>query len=89
MFVATGGIDDMWIRDSAVQLSIYFPHLAARPALRRILEGAMRAQAPPSLHPKAFPATFPHSPRKSLPFRPKLVGMPWNTCGEQPWPARF
>lgn len=45
VFVATGDIDDMWIRDSSVQLSIYFPRLAAHPALRPILEGAMRAQA--------------------------------------------
>ena len=45
VFVATGEIDDMWIRDSAVQLSIYFPRLGTRPALRRIVEGAMRAQA--------------------------------------------
>jgi uncharacterized protein len=45
VFVATGDIDDMWIRDSTVQLSIYFPRLATQPALRSILEGAMRAQA--------------------------------------------
>ncbi len=44
-FVATGDIDDMWIRDSSVQVSIYFPRLAARPALRRILEGTLRSQA--------------------------------------------
>ena len=43
--MATGDIDDMWIRDSAVQLSIYFPRLATYPALRGILEGTMRAQA--------------------------------------------
>ncbi|EIE24364.1 hypothetical protein COCSUDRAFT_14826 [Coccomyxa subellipsoidea C-169] len=35
----------MWIRDSAVQLSIYFPRIAQRPALRRVIEGAIRAQA--------------------------------------------
>jgi len=45
VFVATGDIDDMWIRDSAVQLSIYFPRIAERPALRRVIEGAIRAQA--------------------------------------------
>ena len=44
-FVATGDIDDMWIRDSAVQLSIYFPRISGRPALRRVIEGAIRAQA--------------------------------------------
>ena len=35
----------MWIRDSAVQLSIYFPRMAAKPALRRVLEGAIKTQA--------------------------------------------
>ncbi len=45
VFVATGDIDDMWIRDSAVQLSIYFPRITGRPALRRVIEGAIRAQA--------------------------------------------
>lgn len=43
--MATGDIDDMWIRDSAVQLSIYFPRIAERLALRRVIEGAIRAQA--------------------------------------------
>ncbi|BDA45911.1 Meiotically up-regulated gene 157 protein [Coccomyxa sp. Obi] len=45
VFVATGDIDDMWIRDSAVQLSIYFPRITGRPALRRVIEGGIRAQA--------------------------------------------
>jgi uncharacterized protein len=45
VFVATGDIDDMWIRDSAVQLSIYFPRMASRPALRKVMEGAIRTQA--------------------------------------------
>ena len=45
VFVATGDIDDMWIRDSSVQLSVYFPRVARRPALRRVLEGAIRTQA--------------------------------------------
>ena len=45
VFVATGDIDDMWIRDSSVQLSVYFPRISRRPALRRVLEGAIRTQA--------------------------------------------
>lgn len=45
VFVATGDIDDMWIRDSSVQLSVYFPRVSQRPALRRVLEGAIRTQA--------------------------------------------
>jgi meiotically up-regulated gene 157 (Mug157) protein len=45
VFVATGDIDDMWIRDSSVQLATYFPRMASRPALKRVLEGAMRTQA--------------------------------------------
>jgi meiotically up-regulated gene 157 (Mug157) protein len=45
VFVATGDIDDMWIRDSSVQLGIYLPRMARRPALRRVLEGAIRTQA--------------------------------------------
>ncbi|PSC74838.1 glycosyl hydrolase [Micractinium conductrix] len=44
-FVATGDLPLMWIRDSAVQIGVLLPRLAKRPALRRVVEGAIRAQA--------------------------------------------
>eukprot|EP00884_Botryococcus_braunii_P023018 jgi/Botrbrau1/93/Bobra.0022s0083.1 len=45
VFVATGDIEDMWVRDSSVQLGIYLPRLTRHPALRRVIEGAIRMQA--------------------------------------------
>ena len=42
---ATGDIDDMWLRDSSVQLAIYLPRTAAHPALRAVFEGMLRSQA--------------------------------------------
>lgn len=45
VFVATGDIEDMWLRDSAVQLGIYLPRLSRHPALRRIMDGAIRMAA--------------------------------------------
>lgn len=44
-FVATGDIDDMWTRDSAVQMGIYFGRLRNQPWLRRIVEGFIRRSA--------------------------------------------
>lgn len=57
-FVATGDIDSMWTRDSAVQMGIYVGRMAAahssttakemipgQPYLRPIVEGAIRRQA--------------------------------------------
>jgi hypothetical protein len=44
-FVATGDIDDMWTRDSAVQIGIYVGRMAHEPWLRLIVEGAIRRQA--------------------------------------------
>ncbi|KAL4449424.1 hypothetical protein ABPG77_007068 [Micractinium sp. CCAP 211/92] len=44
-FVATGDLPLMWIRDSAVQIDVLLPRIAKRPALRRVIEGAIRAQA--------------------------------------------
>ncbi len=35
----------MWIRDSAVQINVLLPRIRKRPALRRPIEGAIRAQA--------------------------------------------
>lgn len=43
--VLTGDIAAMWLRDSAVQMATYFPRVSRRPALRQIVEGAIRAQA--------------------------------------------
>ena len=42
---ATGDIDDMWLRDSSVQLAIYLPRLRRHPALRGVFEGMLRSQA--------------------------------------------
>ncbi len=42
---ATGDIDEMWIRDSAVQVAIYLPAARRDPALRSILEGVIFRQA--------------------------------------------
>lgn len=44
-FVATGDIDDMWTRDSAVQISLYVSRFQEEPFLRPIVEGAIRRQA--------------------------------------------
>lgn len=45
MFLPAGDLPLMWIRDSAVQISVLLPRIAKRPALRRVIEGAIRAQA--------------------------------------------
>lgn len=45
VFVSTGDIKEMWIRDSAVQMAIYLKQMHRRPAVRRLLEGTLRAQA--------------------------------------------
>ncbi len=42
---ATGDIDEMWIRDSAVQVAIYLPAARRDPTLRSILEGVIFRQA--------------------------------------------
>lgn len=45
-FTTTAGdINSMWIRDSAVQIGIYLPRIKKHPALRMVIEGAIRAQA--------------------------------------------
>ena len=44
-FVSTGDIDDMWTRDSAVQISLYVSRFQEEPFLRHIVEGAIRRQA--------------------------------------------
>eukprot|EP00879_Flechtneria_rotunda_P023909 GHRR01025321.1.p1 GENE.GHRR01025321.1~~GHRR01025321.1.p1 ORF type:complete len:482 (+),score=117.16 GHRR01025321.1:312-1757(+) len=43
--VLTGDIPAMWLRDSAVQMASYFPRVAKRPAIRIVLEGAIRVQS--------------------------------------------
>ena len=45
VFVATGDIDSMWIRDSVVQMSIYLTHIPSNPWLRFVVEGAIRRNA--------------------------------------------
>lgn len=43
--VLTGDIPAVWLRDSAIQMATYIPRVAQRPALRPLIEGAIRAQA--------------------------------------------
>jgi len=45
VFVSTGDIKEMWIRDSAVQMAIYLKQMHRRPAVRRLVEGTLRSQA--------------------------------------------
>lgn len=40
-----GDLPLMWIRDSAVQISVLIPRMARQPQLRAVVEGAIRAQA--------------------------------------------
>ena len=47
VFVATGDIPYMWIRDSAVQLGPLVARMSHRPALRLLVEGAVRTQVRP------------------------------------------
>ena len=35
----------MWLRDSSVQMAIYLPRMEQHPALRLVIEGAIRLQA--------------------------------------------
>lgn len=49
-FVATGDIDQMWTRDSAVQMGLYVSRIDQWPQLRHIVEGAIRQQAFYLLH---------------------------------------
>ena len=43
--VLTGDIPAIWIRDSAVQIATYLPRIKRHAAMRRVVEGAIRAQA--------------------------------------------
>jgi meiotically up-regulated gene 157 (Mug157) protein len=45
VFVATGDIDAMWIRDSVVQMTIYLKHVTSHPWLRFIIDGTIRRNA--------------------------------------------
>ncbi len=54
VFVATGDITESWTRDSAVQLGAIIPRMSHWPALRVLLEGAVRTQV---MH--SMPATLP------------------------------
>lgn len=42
--MATGDIPFMWIRDSAVQWGALLPRMVHQPALRLLVEGAVRTQ---------------------------------------------
>lgn len=49
-YVQTGDINSMWLRDSSVQLAIYFPYITKMPSLRLVLAGAIRKLAHGILH---------------------------------------
>lgn len=71
-FVSTGDIAAEWLRDSAVQMATYMPRVGQRPALRRVIEGAIRAQANFILQVRSCCASFKwrvRSPRSHHRFR--------------------
>lgn len=45
VYVATGDIDLMWVRDSVVQMTIYLRYMNAMPWLRLLVEGVVRRNA--------------------------------------------
>lgn len=44
-FYCTGDIEDMWIRDSSVQVGIYLSKIVDKPFLKTLVEGVLRTQA--------------------------------------------
>lgn len=45
VYVSTGDIDGMWLRDSSVQMGVYLPEAAHTPQLQLLLLGTLRTQA--------------------------------------------
>jgi meiotically up-regulated gene 157 (Mug157) protein len=75
VFVATGDIDYMWTRDSAVQLSIYLNHHTRRPWLRLLVEGAVRRNAFNILQ-DPYANAYYHSWKdpSTLPLKDRVIG---------------
>jgi meiotically up-regulated gene 157 (Mug157) protein len=74
-FVATGDIDDMWTRDSAVQIGIYVGRMAHEPWLRLIVEGAIRRQAFNTIQ-DPYANAFEHTWKNpaNLPLKELVIG---------------
>lgn len=49
-YVQTGDINSMWLRDSSVQMGIYYPYIVENSALRFSLEGTIRKLANGVIH---------------------------------------
>ena len=83
-FVATGDIDSMWTRDSAVQMGLYYGRMGSssnnrrgggQPYLRLIVEGAIRRQAFNIIqdpYANAYARTW-KDPKK-LPLKDRVIG---------------
>ena len=75
VFVSTGDIQEMWIRDSAVQISVYFPRLRRHPAMRRLVEGAIKTAAYFTIQDPYGNSFFPQwRQTEDLPFVERQLG---------------
>lgn len=57
-------INSMWLRDSSVQLAIYFPYITKMPTLRLVLAGAIRKLSHGILH-DPYANSYAQVPKKA------------------------
>eukprot|EP00123_Amoebidium_parasiticum_P008515 comp18859_c3_seq1/m.20908 comp18859_c3_seq1/g.20908 ORF comp18859_c3_seq1/g.20908 comp18859_c3_seq1/m.20908 type:complete len:593 (-) comp18859_c3_seq1:362-2140(-) len=72
VYVSTGDIDEMWLRDSSVQIGQLLARMGERPALRAIVEGTIRRQAFYVLqdpYANAFSKAYTHPTKMELKWR--------------------